>query len=522
MILIFTGINAKNLLVLPDQYFYSSGIFRRVILSSNYQRIFSKFAAPKLINYLVEKYLSNPIFGIVSEAASEMNVAAYVVGGFVRDLLLGKPSKDIDIVVIGSGIDLAHLVASKIKQDTKVVFFKNFGTAMLRYKDWEIEFVGARKESYRTDSRKPIVENGTLDDDQKRRDFTINAMSISLVKETFGQLIDPFDGQQDLKNKIIRTPLDPNITYSDDPLRMMRGIRFATQLDFTIEEGSFTAISTNAERIKIVSAERVNDELNKIIMAKKPSIGFKLLFKTGLLQLIFPEFAKLQGAETKDGTGHKDNFFHTLVVLDNIAEKTNDLWLRWAAILHDIGKPATKRWAEGTGWTFHGHEVVGYKMVPSIFQRLKLPAGDKLKYVQKLVFLHLRPIALSQETVTDSAVRRLLFEAGNEIDDLMTLCEADMSSKIPEKIKRYKQNFEVVRQKLVEIEEKDRLRNWQPPISGEIIMDVFQIKPGIEIGIIKTAIREAILDGVIANNYEEAYAFMIKEAMKLGLHPKNQ
>lgn len=487
---------------------------------SHCQHLISYVCKPKIVNLPVEKYLTNPIFRLVSEAASEMNVAAYVVGGFVRDLLLGKPSKDIDIVVVGSGIDLAHLVAGKIKEDTKVVFFKNFGTAMLRYKDWEIEFVGARKESYRSDSRNPIVENGTLEDDQKRRDFTINAMSISLVKETFGQLVDPFNGQQDLRNNIIRTPLNPNITYSDDPLRMMRGIRFATQLDFVIEDKSFQAIATNAHRIKIVSAERVTDELNKIVMARKPSIGFKLLLKTGLLQIIFPEFANLQGAETKDGTGHKDNFFHTLIVLDNIAEKTSNLWLRWAAILHDIGKPATKRWADGTGWTFHGHEVVGYKMVPSIFYRLKLPAGDILKYVQKLVLLHLRPIVLSQEIVTDSAVRRLLFEAGDEIDDLMTLCEADMSSKIPEKIRRYRQNFELVRQKLVEIEEKDRLRNWQPPISGEIIMNTFKMSPGPEIGVIKTAIREAILDGIIANNFDEAFAFMIAEAAKLGIEPK--
>jgi len=470
----------------------------------------------------VEKYLSHPIFKLVSDAASEMNIAAYVVGGFVRDLLLGKPSKDIDIVVIGSGIELAHKVAKMIGEETKVVFFKNFGTAMLHHQDWEIEFVGARKESYRSDSRNPVVEDGSLEDDQKRRDFTINALSISLVKETYGQLVDPFDGLQDLRNKIIRTPLDPNITYSDDPLRMMRGIRFATQLEFIIEEKSFEAISSNAERIKIVSAERITDELNKIIMAKKPSIGFKLLFKTGLLQIIFPEMANLQGAETKEGTGHKDNFYHTLIVLDNIAEKTNDLWLRWAAILHDIGKPATKRWADGTGWTFHSHETVGYKMIPAIFHRLKLPAGDRLKYVQKLVLLHLRPISLSQETVTDSAVRRLLFEAGNEIDDLMCLCEADMSSKIPEKIRRYKQNFEVVRQKLVEIDEKDRLRNWQPPISGEIIMNTFQIKPGPEIGVIKTAIREAILDGAINNNFGEAYSFMIAEAGKLGLEPKKK
>lgn len=447
-----------------------------------------------------------------------MGVEAYVVGGFVRDLLLGHPSKDIDIVVIGKGIELAEAVGQKVG-NTKVKVFKNFGTAMLRYKDWEIEFVGARSESYRRESRKPIVEEGTLEDDQKRRDFTINAMSISLNKDNYGILLDPFEGEKDLKNKIIRTPLDPDITYSDDPLRMMRAIRFATRFDFIIDENSFAAISRNAHRIKIVSQERITDELNKIIMATKPSLGFKLLFNTGLLQIIFPEMVSLQGAEFKEGMGHKDNFYHTLIVLDNVAATSDNLWLRWAAILHDIGKPKTKKWVEGTGWTFHAHDFVGAKMLPGIFNRLKLPMGDTLKYVQKLVVLHLRPIVLSGEIVTDSAVRRLLYEAGDEIDDLMQLCEADMSSKIPEKIKKYKSNFELVRLKLVEIEEKDKLRNWQPPVSGEIIMETFNMPPGRIVGEIKTAIREAILDGLIGNDFEQAYHFMLETGKKLGLEP---
>jgi poly(A) polymerase len=468
-------------------------------------------------NINLSKHLIHPVFPLIAEAAKELGNEAYVVGGFVRDLMLGKASKDIDVVVLGHGINLALKVAEKTGRDTKVKVFKNFGTAMLRFNDWEIEFVGARKESYRRDSRKPIVENGTLEDDQKRRDFTINAMSISLNEKNYGALIDPFNGMADLNSKIIRTPLEPNITYSDDPLRMMRAIRFSAQLNFTIEENSLQAITKNADRIKIVSMERVTDELNKIILAPKPSKGFKLLFNTGLLPIILPEFAALQGAEYKEGKGHKDNFYHTLIVLDNISENTDDLWLRWAAILHDIAKPATKKWVEGTGWTFHGHEFLGSKMVPRIFKRLKLPMGDQMRYVKKLVALHLRPIVLSEDIVSDSAVRRLLFETGNDIDDLMTLCEADMSSKIPEKIRRYKKNFEIVRQKLVEIEEKDRVRNWQPPISGEIIMETFNLSPCREVGIIKTAIREAILDGEIKNDFEEAYSFMLNEGEKLGL-----
>jgi len=467
-------------------------------------------------NLNLGKHLSNPIFPLIAESAKELENKAFVVGGFVRDLMLKKSSKDIDVVVQGAGIDLALKVAEKTGNNTRVKVFKNFGTAMLRFNDLEIEFVGARKESYRRDSRKPIVENGTLEDDQKRRDFTINAMSIGLNEDDYGLLIDPFNGLSDLDNEIIRTPLEPNITYSDDPLRMMRAIRFSTQLNFTIEENSLKAITNNAERIKIVSTERITDELNKIILAPNPSRGFKLLLNTGLLKIIFPEMAELQGAEYKEGRGHKDNFYHTLIVLDNISKNSNNLWLRWAAILHDIAKPATKKWLEGTGWTFHGHEFLGSKMVPKIFKRLKLPMGDQMRYIKKLVALHLRPIILSEDIVSDSAVRRLLFETGNDIDDLMTLSEADMSSKNPEKIKRYKKNFEIVRQKLVEIEEKDRLRNWEPPISGEIIMEAFNLPPCREVGLIKSAIREAILEGEIKNDYDEAFNYMLNEGEKLG------
>lgn len=466
----------------------------------------------------MKKHLKHPVFEIVSKTANKMGVQAYVIGGYVRDILLQRESKDIDIVVLGSGIELAQNVADKIG-DTHVNVFKNFGTAMMKHEDWEIEFVGARKESYRSDSRKPIVENGTLEEDQHRRDFTINAMGISLNKENYGELLDPFDGVNDLKNKIIKTPLDPDITYSDDPLRMMRAIRFATQLDFKIDERSLESIIHNKERIRIVSMERITEELNKIILALQPSIGFKYLFDTGLLKIIFPEMAALQGIDVRNGMAHKDNFYHTLQVLDNISDMSNDLWLRWAAILHDIAKPATKRFDLEVGWTFHGHEDKGSRMVKHIFRHLKLPLNEKMKYVEKMVLLHLRPIVLAQSIVTDSAVRRLLMEAGEEIDDLMTLCHADITSKNQLKVRKYIRNFELVREKLKEVEEKDKLRNWQPPITGEEIMKTFNLKPGKEVGVIKNAIREAILEGDIKNDFNEAFEFMLIEGKKIGLLP---
>ena len=465
----------------------------------------------------MRKHIQHPIFNIIAEAANEMQIDAYVIGGFVRDIILNRPCKDIDVVAIGSGIDLAQKVAKLIGHHTNVTVFKNFGTAMLKYKDYEIEFVGARKESYDRGSRKPVVENGTLEDDQNRRDFTINALAISLNKATFGEILDPFKGLKDIENKILKTPLDPAITYSDDPLRMMRAIRFATQLNFTIDKDSLKAITENKGRILIVSKERISDELNKIILSPTPSVGFRLLSETGLLAIIFTELNHLKGVDVINGKGHKDNFFHTIEVLDNICAKTDNLWLRWAAILHDIAKPATKRFEKGHGWTFHGHEDKGAQMVPKIFKNLKLPLDAKMKYVQKLVLLHLRPIALIKEIVSDSAVRRLLFEAGEDIDDLMILCSADITSKNPEKVKRYLNNYEIVRSKLKEVEEKDKLRNWQPPISGELIMETFKIKPCREVGQIKDAIREAILDGELENNYKSAYHFMLTKGKELNL-----
>jgi len=453
------------------------------------------------------------------QAAAELKVNAFVIGGFVRDFYLERPSKDIDIVVEGSGIELAQRAAKNLGI-RNVNVFKSFGTAQFNFDDWDVEFVGARKESYRSDSRKPIVEDGTIKEDQDRRDFTINALALSLNEHNFGELIDPFDGMSDLKNKILRTPLEPKITFSDDPLRMMRGIRFAAQLDFTLTREAFDAIAKNKERIKIVSTERISDELNKIILSPVPSVGFKLLFDTGLLHIIFPEMANLHGVKVIDGKAHKDNFYHTLKVLDNISVNTNDLWLRWAAILHDIAKPATQRYYKEQGWTFHGHEFKGSKMVPGIFTKLKLPLHEKMKYVQKLVLLHLRPISLVKETVTDSAIRRLLFDAGEDIDDLMTLCDADITSKNKDKVERYMQNFQIVRNKLKEVEEKDSLRNWKPPVTGEDIMQAFNMNPGKQIGIIKDAITEAILEGVIKNDRKEALDFMLLKGKELGLTSK--
>lgn len=462
-------------------------------------------------------YISGKLFEVISAVSLKRSEPAYVIGGYVRDLLLERPSKDVDIVVVGNGIEFAGAVAEKLNNTKDAKFYGQFGTAMIKYKDMVIEFVGARKESYQHLSRKPEVSTGSLSDDQKRRDFTINALAISLNPEDFGQLLDPFGGISDLQKKIICTPLDPDITYSDDPLRMMRAIRFATQLGFSIHPDSYKAIARNKNRIKIISMERVTDELNKIILSEQPSIGFKLLFDSGILQIIFPQFVALQGVEKVNNQSHKDNFYHTLEVLDNLSKTTNDLWLRWAAVLHDIAKPATKKYEPLQGWTFHGHEFKGAKMVPGIFKQFKLPLNEPMRFVQKLVLLHLRPIVLAQEIVTDSAVRRLLFDAGDDIDALMLLCEADITSKNEYKVKKYRDNFELVRQKLKEIEAKDKVRNWQPPISGEIIMQVFGLRPGKEVGLIKTAIREAILDGIIKNEFEEAYLFMKEEGRRLHL-----
>jgi len=466
-------------------------------------------------NVLAES-VESLLFKKIAEAATLLHTDAFVIGGFVRDQLLGRASKDVDIVTSGDGIELATKVAELLKVK-KVSVFKTFGTAMFMHHDWQIEFVGARKESYSSDSRNPQVMPGTIKDDQDRRDFTINALAISLQTEDFGQLIDPFNGVEDLNLKIIRTPLNPDITFTDDPLRMMRAIRFAAQLNFQILPETLEAITRNASRISIITMERISDELNKIVMTEKPSFGFYLLDKTGLLELIFPVFTALKGAEYVDGKGHKDNFRHTLEVLDRIAPNTDNLWLRWSALLHDIAKPVTRRFDSQTGWTFHGHEFKGMKMIPSIFTQLRLPLNEKMKYVQKMVLLHLRPIVLAEDIVTDSAIRRLLMDAGDDIDDLMTLCEADITSKNQEKVKRYMANFELVRTKLKEIEEKDNLRNWQPPVSGEIIMEAFGIEPGRQVGVIKSAIREAILEGTIHNNFDEAYQLMIDEGAKSGL-----
>ena len=468
------------------------------------------------MNY--KKALQHNIFNIISQSAKELAVDSYVIGGYVRDYILNRGEhKDIDVVAIGSGIELATQVAKNLPNHPKVQIFKTYGTAMLRHEEMEVEFVGARKESYNENSRNPVVENGTLEDDQNRRDFTINALALSLSEENFGELLDPFNGIEDLENKIIRTPLDPDITYSDDPLRMLRAIRFATQLDFWIEEKSLESIKNNNHRLEIITKERIVVELNKIMLSTKPSKGFLLLEKTGLLDRILPELTALKGIDEIEGQRHKDNFYHTLEVVDNISQHTDNLWLRWAALLHDIGKAPTKRFDKKIGWTFHGHEFKGSKMVYHLFKRLKMPLNDKMKYVQKLVMMSSRPIVISQDTVTDSAVRRLMFDAGEDIDDLMTLCEADITTKNPKRYAKYHQNFQVVRQKMEEVEERDHIRNFQPPITGELIMETFRIKPSREIGIIKETIKEAILEGDIPNEYEAAYELMLKEGKRLGL-----
>ncbi len=459
------------------------------------------------------------IFKQIGAMADQMQMPCYLIGGFVRDKLIGRNTKDADIVCLGDGIALAHAFAAQLNPKPVVAYFKNFGTAQIKLDQFDIEFVGARKESYQQNSRKPEVKEGSLADDQNRRDFTINALAIALNQDQFGQLLDPFNGIEALAQKIIQTPLAPSQTFSDDPLRMLRAIRFAAQLHFTIDPNTFNAIADNLHRMSIVSQERITDELNKIMLCSQPSIGWDLLYKSGLLNIIFPQMVDLHGAVYIDGKGHKDNFYHTLQVLDNIAQHTNSLWLRWAALLHDIGKPATKKFEEGHGWTFHGHEVVGARMVPKIFSKLKLPMHEPMRYVQQLVLLHLRPISLTKDNITDSAIRRLLFDAGEHIDDLMVLCAADITSKNQQKVKRYLQNFELVKERMQQVEAQDQLRNWQPPITGELIMEVFGLTPGRQVGQIKDAIREAILDGLIPNQYEKAYQFMLEKGAELNLKP---
>lgn len=467
------------------------------------------------------KLLDKKIFHLIGQTADELELECYVVGGYVRDLFLERPSKDIDVVVVGSGIALAEALGSKLGRGAHVSVFRNFGTAQLKYHGIEVEFVGARKESYSHDSRKPIVEDGTLEDDQNRRDFTINALAVCLNQSRFGELVDPFDGVWDMEDRLIRTPLDPDITFSDDPLRMMRCVRFATQLNFYIDDETFEALERNKERIKIISRERIADELNKIMMTRTPSKGFVELQRCGLLPLIFPELAAMEGVDMIQGKSHKDNFYHTLQVLDNLAAVSDNLWLRWAALLHDIGKPRTKRYEPGIGWTFKNHNFIGAKMVPEIFRRMKLPMNEKMKYVQKLVSLHMRPIVIADEEVTDSAVRRLLFEAGDDIEDLMTLCEADITSRNVQRKQRFLDNFKLVRRKLVDLEERDRIRNFQPPVTGEEIMEVFDLQPCREIGLLKSAIKDAILDGLVPNEHDAAYNFMLEKAREMGLEPKN-